>query len=75
MTTTAPTQAPTKPPGNDLDSLLKDLCNVHGLNAVGESLAQIYGRTQALQAVLGYRQEAEGLKLAVRTTAPCFEPD
>ena len=50
---------PKKPPGKDLDTLLKDLCKAHGISAVGKSLAHIYGRTQALQAVLGYLQEAE----------------
>ncbi|MEL6385084.1 MAG: hypothetical protein AAFQ89_21990 [Cyanobacteria bacterium J06626_18] len=59
MTTTAPTRATTKPPGENLDTLVKDLCNAHGLNAVGKSLAQAYGRTKALQAVLGYQQEPD----------------
>ena len=50
---------PKTPPGKDLDTLLRDLCNAHGLSAVGAALARTYGRTQALQAVLGYGQEAE----------------
>ena len=50
---------PKKPPGETLDTLIKDLCKAHGISAVGKSLAQIYGRTQALQAVLSYLQEAE----------------
>ncbi|MEM1281439.1 MAG: hypothetical protein AAGG53_15785 [Cyanobacteria bacterium P01_H01_bin.152] len=59
MTTTAPTQATAQPPGETLDTLVKDLCNAHGLSAVGKSLAQAYGRTKAMQAVLGYQQEAD----------------
>ena len=50
---------PKKPPGETLDTLIKDLCKAHGISAVGEALARIYGRTQALQAVLGYSPEVE----------------
>ncbi|MGF1524862.1 MAG: hypothetical protein ACFBSF_21260 [Leptolyngbyaceae cyanobacterium] len=58
---------PKKPPGKDLDNLLKDLCKAHRISAVGASLTRIYGRTQAMQAVLGYSQEVE--------TASRCEPD
>ncbi|MEM9009157.1 MAG: hypothetical protein AAGE59_37335 [Cyanobacteria bacterium P01_F01_bin.86] len=50
---------PKKPPGKGLDTLIQDLCDAHGINAVGASLTRIYGRTQAMQAVLGYLPETE----------------
>ena len=50
---------PKKPPGKNLDTLIQDLCDAHGISAVGESLTRLYGRTQAMQAVLGYLPEVE----------------
>lgn len=40
--------------GNDLDTIVKTLCEVHGLIAVGSALARQYGRTPTMQAVLSY---------------------
>ncbi|MEO1300459.1 MAG: hypothetical protein AAFW75_32760 [Cyanobacteria bacterium J06636_16] len=56
-----PQTLPPKPPvtGNSLDALIQELCQTHGLSAVGKSLVQAYGRTKALQAVLGYQPEAD----------------
>ena len=51
-----PQTLPPKQPatGNNLDTLIQELCQTHGLSAVGKSLARSYGRTKAMQAVLGY---------------------
>ncbi|MEO1296280.1 MAG: hypothetical protein AAFW75_10830 [Cyanobacteria bacterium J06636_16] len=40
--------------GKNLDLAVQQLCDIHGLPSVGASLARIYGRTQSMQAVLGY---------------------
>lgn len=54
--------------GNDLDTIVKTLREVHGLLSVGSSICRQYGRTPTMQAVLGY--QANDTRTAPLTRSP-----